>query len=107
MAEKPRIKLPKEAKKGEVIEIKTLIAHVMETGLRKDQDGKIIPRKIINKFTCEFNGKPVFSVDIEPAVAANPYMQFTARVEESGTFRFTWTDDDGTVTTAEQQIAVT
>ena len=107
MAEKPRIKLPKEAKKGEVIEIKTLIAHVMETGLRKDQDGKIIPRKIINKFTCEFNGKPVFSVDIEPAVAANPYMQFTAKVEESGTFRFTWVDDDGTVTTAEQAIAVT
>jgi sulfur-oxidizing protein SoxZ len=107
MAEKPRIKLPKEAKKGEVIEIKTLIAHVMETGLRKDQDGKIIPRKIINKFTCEFNGKPVFSVDIEPAVAANPYMQFTAKVEESGTFKFSWTDDDGTVTTAEQQIAVT
>jgi sulfur-oxidizing protein SoxZ len=107
MAEKPRIKLPKEAKKGEVIEIKTLIAHVMETGLRKDPDGKIIPRKIINKFTAEFNGKPVFSVDIEPAVAANPYMQFTAKVEESGTFRFTWTDDDGTVTTAEQQIAVT
>jgi sulfur-oxidizing protein SoxZ len=107
MAEKPRIKLPKEAKKGEVIEIKTLIAHVMETGLRKDQDGKIIPRKIINKFTAEFNGKPVFSVDIEPAVAANPYMQFTAKVEESGTFRFTWVDDDGTVTTAEQAIAVT
>jgi sulfur-oxidizing protein SoxZ len=107
MAEKPRIKLPKDAKKGEVIEIKTLIAHVMETGLRKDPAGKVIPRKIINKFTCEFNGKPVFSVDIEPAVAANPYMQFTAKVEESGTFRFTWVDDDGTVTTAEQQIAVT
>jgi sulfur-oxidizing protein SoxZ len=107
MAEKPRIKLPKDAKKGEVIEIKTLIAHIMETGLRKDQDGKVIPRKIINKFTCEFNGRPVFSVDIEPAVAANPYMQFTAKVEESGTFRFTWVDDDGTVTTAEQQIAVT
>jgi sulfur-oxidizing protein SoxZ len=107
MAEKPRIKLPNTAKKGEVIEIKTLIAHVMETGLRKDQEGKVIPRKIINKFTAEFNGKPVFSVDIEPAVAANPYMQFTAKVEESGTFRFTWTDDDGTVTTAEQAIAVT
>jgi sulfur-oxidizing protein SoxZ len=107
MAEKPRIKLPKEAKKGEVIEIKTLIAHVMETGLRKDADGKIVPRKIINKFTAEFNGKPVFSADIEPAVAANPYMQFTAKVDESGTFKFTWVDDDGTVTTAEQKIAVT
>ena len=107
MAEKPRIKLPKDAKKGEVIEIKTLIAHVMETGLRKDQDGKVIPRKIINKFTCEFNGRPLFSVDLEPAIAPNPYLKFTARVEESGTFRFTWVDDDGTVTTAEQQIAVT
>ena len=107
MAEKPRIKLPSSARKGDVIEIKTLIAHVMETGLRKDADGKVIPRKIINKFTAEFNGKPVFSADIEPAVAANPYMQFTAKVDESGTFKFTWVDDDGTVTTAEQQIAVT
>src|SRR5258708_32416627 len=106
MAEKPRIKLPKDAKKGEVIQIKTLIAHVMETGLRKDQAGNAIPRKIINKFTCEFNGKPVFSVDIEPAVAANPYMQFSARVEESGTFRFTWVADAGPVTPAERRTAV-
>jgi len=107
MAEKPRVKLPKDAMKGEVVQIKTLISHVMETGLRKDQAGNTIPRKIINKFTCEFNGKPVFSVDIEPAVAANPYLQFAAKVEESGTFKFTWVDDDGTVTTAEEKIAVT
>ena len=72
MAEKPRLKVPKEAKKGEVIEIKTLLSHVMETGLRKDSAGNTIPRKIINKFACEFNGKPVFSADIEPAIAANP-----------------------------------
>ena len=106
MAEKPRLKVPKQAKKGEVIEIKTLISHIMETGQRKDQDGKTIPRKIINKFACEFNGKTVFSADLQPAVAANPYLQFYARVEESGTFKFSWTDDDGTVTTAEEQITV-
>ena len=106
MAEKPRIKLPKQAKKGEVIQIKTLISHIMETGLRKDASGKVIPRKIINKFTCEFNGKPVFSADLEPAVAANPYLQFAAKVEESGTFKFTWVDDDGSVITAEEKIAV-
>jgi sulfur-oxidizing protein SoxZ len=106
MAEKPRLKVPKEAKKGEIIEIKTLLSHPMETGLRKDAAGNVIPRKIINKFACEFNGKPVFSADIEPAVAANPYIQFNARVEESGTFKFTWTDDDGTVTTTEEQIKV-
>jgi sulfur-oxidizing protein SoxZ len=106
MAEKPRLKVPKEAKKGEIIELKTLIAHVMETGPRKDPQGNIIPRKIINKFTCEFNGKPVFSADIEPAVAANPYLQFNAKVNESGTFKFTWVDDDGTVTTTEEKITV-
>lgn len=106
MADKPRLKLPKDPKKGEVIEIKTLMTHIMESGQRKDKDGKTIPRKIINKFTCEFNGKLVFSANLEPAIAANPYMQFYAKVEESGTFKFSWTDDDGTVTTAEEQITV-
>jgi len=106
MADQPRLKLPKEAKKGEVIVIKTLVSHVMETGFRKDAQGNTVPRKIINKFTCEFNGKPVVSCDLEPAVAANPYLQFSAKVEESGTFKFTWVDDDGNVTTTEETIKV-
>lgn len=106
MADKPRLKLPKQAKKGDVIEIKTLMPHIMESGQRKDKEGKPIPRKIINKFTAEFNGKPVFTADMKAAIAANPYMQFHAKVEESGTFKFTWTDDDGTVTTAEEKITV-
>jgi sulfur-oxidizing protein SoxZ len=107
MADKPRIRLPKEAKKGEIIHIKTLVSHVMETGLRKDDKGEVIPRKIINRFTCTFNGKPVFSCELEPAIAANPYMQFSARVTESGTFRFSWIDDDGTTITADESITVT
>ena len=107
MANAPRIKMPAEAKKGEVIEIRTLISHVMETGLRRDEGGKPVPRKIINRFTCEFNGKPVFAVDLETAIAANPYVKFTARLEQSGTFRFAWFDDDGTVTTADEKITVT
>ena len=106
MAETPRLRVPKQANKGEVIEIKTLISHVMESGLRRDEDGKLVPRKIINRFTCEFNGRPVFACDLEPAMAANPYLQFTAKVEESGTFRFSWIDDDGTTVTAEETITV-
>ena len=106
MAEKPRLKLPKEAKKGDVIEIKTLMPHIMESGQRKDKDGKLIPRKIINAFACEFNGKPVFSANLEPAIAANPYMEFFVKMDESGTFKFTWVDDDGTVTTTEEKITV-
>ena len=107
MADNARIKLPESAEKGEAIEIRTLFAHVMETGFRKDESGKLIPREIINRFTCTFNGKPVFSVDLEPAIAPNPYIKFTARVAESGTFRFTWFDDDGTVTTEDRKIEVT
>ncbi len=103
---RPRVKVPKSASAGEVITIKTLISHEMESGQRKDKDGKVIPREIINKFTCEFNGTKVFECDIEPAVSANPYFEFSAKVPESGTFKFTWVDDDGSVYTDEQKITV-
>ena len=103
---KPRVKLPKSASAGEVITIKTLISHTMESGQRKDKDGNVIPRQIINKFTCEFNGQTVFTCDIDPAISANPYFEFTAKVPESGTFKFAWVDDDGSVYTDEQAIEI-
>ncbi|MEO3430475.1 thiosulfate oxidation carrier complex protein SoxZ [Pelagibius sp. CAU 1746] len=105
-APKPRVKVPKSASAGEVITIKTLISHKMESGQRKDKDGNVIPRQIINKFTCEFEGKPVFSCDLDPAISANPYFEFNAKVMESGTFKFTWVDDSGDVYTHEQGIEV-
>ena len=103
---KPRLKLPKTAKAGEVITIKTLINHPMETGQRKDKQGNKIPRKIINKFTCEFEGQTVFECDIAPAISANPYFEFNAKPMKSGTFKFTWVDDDGSKYTTEQAIEV-
>ncbi len=104
---KPRIKLDKkEVKKGETVEIKTLVSHIMESGQRKDKDGKPIPRKIINKFTCELNGQVVFGCDLEPAISANPYFQFKLRPQESGTLRFTWIDDDGSKIEATEAIKV-
>lgn len=103
---KPRVKVPKQASAGEIITIKTLISHDMESGQRKDKDGNLVPRQIINKFTCEFNGTKVFECDLDPAVAANPYFEFNAKVPESGTFKFTWVDDDGSTYTDEQTITV-
>jgi sulfur-oxidizing protein SoxZ len=103
---KPRVKVPKTASKGDVVTIKTLISHEMESGQRKDKEGNVIPRKIINKFTCTFNDKEVFSCDLDPAVAANPYFEFNAKVDESGTFVFTWVDDSGDVYTTESKIEV-
>lgn len=103
---RPRVKVPKTAEKGEVITIKTLISHKMESGQRKDKDGNIIPRSIINKFTCAFNGQVVFECDLEPAISANPYFEFQVRVEESGEFHFTWVDDDGSVYETAKKIKV-
>lgn len=104
---RPRVKVPKSASKDEVITIKTLISHKMESGQRKDRKtGKIIPRKIINKFTAKFNGTEVFGVDIEPAVSANPFLQFNVKVPESGEFEFIWVDDDGSVYAKKKKIKV-
>lgn len=104
---KPRIRLDKkEAKKGDLVEVKALVAHTMESGQRKDKDGNVIPRKILNKFVCTVNGKEVFSADFEPAISANPYIQFKFRAEESGPVVLTWTDDDGTKIVGEEKITV-
>jgi sulfur-oxidizing protein SoxZ len=107
MAVKPRIKLDrKEAKKGDLVEVKALVSHVMETGQRKDSAGKVIPRKILNKFTCTVAGKQVFAADFETAVSANPYIQFKFRAEQSGPVVLTWTDDDGSTIVGEESITV-
>ncbi|MBE1295952.1 thiosulfate oxidation carrier complex protein SoxZ [Phycobacter azelaicus] len=94
---KPRVKVPKKAAAGEAVTIKTLISHKMESGQRKDKEGNVIPRSIINRFTCEFNGTMVIDVTMEPAISTNPYMEFEATVPEAGDFKFTWYDDDGSV----------
>ena len=107
MSVKPRIKLDKkEVKAGEIVEVKALVSHVMETGQRKDASGKTIPRKILNKFTCTVNGKEVFSADFEPAISANPYIQFKFKARESGPVVLTWTDDDGSKIVGEETIKV-
>jgi len=94
---KPRVRVPKTASKDEVITIKTLISHPMESGQRKDKDGNIVPRSIINRFTAEFNGQLVIDATLEPAISTNPYLEFDAKVPETGQFKFTWYDDDGSV----------
>ncbi len=105
---KPRIRLDKkQVRKGETVDVKTLVSHVMETGLRKDANGKPIPRMIINTFTCELNGRFVFGCDLESAVSANPYFEFKLKPTESGTLKFTWVDDEGTRIEATETITVT
>ena len=93
---RPKVRVPKSAKVGDVIKIKTLIAHPMESGVRKHQKtGKVIPRDIINQFEAKFEGETFFSVDLHPAISADPYFAFYFKVPGPGTFSFHWRDDQG------------
>ena len=102
----PRVRMPATAKAGEVIEVKTLISHEVESGQRKDASGNVIPRKIIKQFTATFNGKEILRADWYTSVSANPYQSFFVKVPETGTFVFSWLDDDGSVYKSEHKVTV-
>ena len=91
----PRVKLPASAKIGDLIEIKTLIAHVMETGNRKDNEGKTIPRLLLHTFEAKFAGNEVFRANLHTGTAANPFISFFMRVPGPGDFELAWTEDGG------------
>jgi sulfur-oxidizing protein SoxZ len=100
------INVPPKAKKGELIAIKTLISHEMETGYRHDNVGKPIPRNIITEFVCSYNGLEVFRAELYPAIAANPFITFYTVATASGTFEFKWTGDNGFAQTETAHITV-
>ena len=100
------VNVPQSAKAGEVIEIRTLAGHDMETGFRRTQLGQLVPRDIITTFTCRYNGVEVFRADLHPAIAANPLISFTTVATESGTLEFRWTGDNNFAATHSAQISV-
>jgi len=97
MAMKTLVKIPGEAKRGEAFEVRAIAMHPMENGQRRDMDGKVTPRKILNRFVCRYNGALVIDCDWGTAIAANPYMAFMVKAVDSGTVDLEWTDDDGSV----------
>jgi len=101
------VNIPKSAKRGQVIEIRTLISHGMETGYRPGPNGAILPRDIVTRFACTYNGVEVFSAELHPAMSANPYLVFTIVATESGTIALTWTGDNGFSQTETATIEVT
>ena len=100
------VNVPARAKRGEIVEIKTLISHAMETGYRRTQLGAPIPRDIIRRFVCTYNGTEVYRVDLHPAIAANPLIAFTTLATESGTLSFQWAGDNGYSVTETAAIRV-
>ncbi len=102
----PRVLVPDSVTKGEIFQVKALISHQMETGLRHDSAGSVIPRKIINKFVCRYDGVEVFVADLHEAVAANPYLEFYLRARESGRLEFVWQEDGGAAYFLAHQLVV-
>jgi sulfur-oxidizing protein SoxZ len=100
------INVPAKAKRGEVIEIKTLIQHDMETGFRPDNTGKPLPRNIITEFVCKYNGEEIFRAEMFPAISANPFFTFSTIATESGTITFEWTGDNGFSANESAKISV-
>ncbi len=106
MAARALIHVPKTAKKGEVIELRAMIAHRMETGYRQGVNGEMIPRDIINRLICTYDGEEIFSAELFPAMSANPFVSFHTVAVQSGTIAFTWIDDAGVKQVATAEIAV-
>ena len=102
-----RLEVPTSAKRGEIIEIKTLVAHHMENGFRRTHLGTPIARDIITTFVCLYNGVEVFRAELHPSVSANPYIQFTTIATESGTLEFKWSGDNGFTASESARIVVT
>jgi len=101
------IQLPASAKRGEVIEVRVTIAHVMETGYRPGADGRVVPRNILRRFTCRYAGEVVFAAELHPAIAANPYLAFPVLATDSGTLEFEWQGDNGFAQTEQRPLQVT
>jgi len=101
-----RISMPSQAKRGQVIEIRTIVSHHMETGFRRTERGATVARDIIDLFVCTYNGEEVFRAELHPAIAANPYIAFSTVATESGTLEFRWTGDNGFALTEKATLQV-
>lgn len=100
------ISIPKQARRGETVQVRTLFQHVMETGYRHDVTGLAIARDIVHRFACDYDGKRVFEAELFPAIAANPFLAFTLVAERTGELVFTWTDDAGVTYTEKARLVV-
>ena len=98
--------MPREAKHGDMIEIRIAIQHPMETGFRYDVMGRTIAKNVINRLTCRYNGTEIFRAEMGSGIAANPYLQFYAVADASGELAFEWIDDAGLLGSERATITV-
>lgn len=101
------VKVPKQARAGDVVTVRVLIRHVMESGHRRDRIGELIPRNIVHSFAARYDGEEIVRIDLQPGIAANPYLEFRLVATVSGNIEFEWSDDDGNTHTQTAALKVT
>jgi sulfur-oxidizing protein SoxZ len=106
MSTRTLIHLPKSARRGDLVEIRVTLAHPMETGYRNDAEGRRLPRDLVRRFECHYDGELVFAADLFPAIAANPYLAFSCVATETGTLSFRWRGDNGFAHTESVKLEV-
>ncbi|WP_302139359.1 thiosulfate oxidation carrier complex protein SoxZ [Halomonas alkalicola] len=102
----PRVSLPERFTAGVPGEVRTLISHPMETGLREGSDGETLPRHIIERFTVTLDGEIAFAADLHQSVSANPYLRFHLAPQEDAELVIEWQDDSGESARHEASLSV-
>ena len=100
------IDMPRSARRGEVLNVRVMISHPMETGYRRGADGALLERDIIGEFSCSQAGQTLFSAQLYPAISANPYLAFQLRAQTSGELIFRWQGDRGFLHTERVMLTV-
>ena len=102
-----RIQLPESARRGDLVEVRIIIQHAMETGFRKDAAGRRVPRNAVHSLACRYGGAEVFRATLSTGIAANPYLRFYTRAVATGDLEFWWIDDDEVEARARARLVVT
>ena len=98
---------PASARLGDVVEVRALAQHPMETGYRRSSEGELLPRDLVRRVECHFEGELVFAADLHAAISANPYLAFYLKLPRSGTLTVHWTGDRGVAHSESVRITAT
>ena len=101
-----RLLLPERAAAGDVITVRLLVQHPMETGYRQDMNGRVVPRNVIRWVRCELDGTEVFSAETSSGFAANPLFEFRVRAVRTADWLIRWEDDRGMQGELRQRMVV-
>ena len=101
----PRVRIPRSVRAGEVFEVRTLIEHPMETGLRQD-GGRTVPREMLTRMTVRVNGEVALQAELRNGTSPNPFHVFFLRLDRTSEIEFVFADERGRTTRTTSRVTV-